>query len=54
MDAFGGLFPLLALIVLGCVVAAALVAFWWTNRTRNMARLEMKRHVQKEEVHRSV
>jgi hypothetical protein len=54
MDAFGGFLPLLAIIVFGCVLAAGLVAFWWTNRTRNMARLEMKRHVQKEEVRRSV
>jgi hypothetical protein len=47
MDVFAGAFLFFALVVLGCVLAAALLAFWWTIRARNMARLEMKRHVQR-------
>jgi hypothetical protein len=50
MVAFAGSFLSFALVVVGCILAAALVVFWWTNRARNLARLEMKRHVQKEEV----
>ena len=45
MDVFAGLFLFFAL-VLGCVLASALVAFWWIIRARNIGRVEMKRHVQ--------
>jgi len=51
---FAGGLLIFVLIVLGCVLAAVLVVFWWTIRARNMARLEMKRHVMTEkEVPRS-
>ena len=49
MDAFARLFLSFA-VVLGCVLATALVVLWRAIRARNMARLEMKRHVQKKEV----
>ena len=53
MDVFAGGLLFFALVVLGCILAAVLVVLWWTIRARNLARLEMKRHVQEKEVRRN-
>ena len=53
MDVFAGLPLFFVLVVLGCIPAVVLVVIWWNIRARNMARLEMKRHVQAVEVRRS-
>jgi hypothetical protein len=50
MSVFSGLFQFFALAILGCVLAAVLVALWWNTRARNLDRLEMKRHVQEKDL----
>jgi hypothetical protein len=42
-----------AVAIVGCALVAVLVAFWWNTRARNLDRLEMKRHVQEKDLHRS-
>ena len=46
MDVFAGGVLFFAVVVLGFILAAVLVVLRWTTRARNIARLEMKRHVQ--------
>jgi hypothetical protein len=48
MDAFGGTFVFFAALFLAGILAGALALYWWTIiRVRKIARLEMKRHVQR-------
>jgi hypothetical protein len=50
MKVFTGLFQFVTLAIVGCALAAVLVAFWWNTRARNLDRLAMKRHVQEKDL----